>query len=212
LFNVAAELHARFPGFVGSQQHLARLATLSLVLVAVALLNRDRKTLKEIPGGAQAIYDQQYQMARFLATYYPNAPIAANDIGAITFYGNHDCLDLVGLATVEVADLRAKNAFTTDQIQRLAEEHRTRVAVVYPSWFVGTQKLPSDWLQVGTWRLNPYERGFLGDTYVAFYAVHPQETEYLARSLRAFESRVPPNVQQSGLYLKSQTLTARVNE
>ncbi|MBV9081326.1 MAG: hypothetical protein JOZ62_01520, partial [Acidobacteriaceae bacterium] len=121
LFSAAAELGARFPGFAPAQRRLALVAALAVAIGALSTYSRARATLLSIPWGAKAIYFQQYQMARFLATYYPNAPIAANDIGAITFYGDHDCLDLVGLATLEVADLRAKNAFTTDQIQRLAE-------------------------------------------------------------------------------------------
>jgi hypothetical protein len=44
------------------------------------------------------IYEQQVQMARFLADYYPDEPVAINDIGAISYYTDARVIDLVGLA------------------------------------------------------------------------------------------------------------------
>ena len=200
LFNAAAELYVGYHSFPLARRKWVELCAGILLITSAFLVRRERTNIYEIPGGAQAIYEQQYQMARFLTSYYPGAPIAANDIGAITFLGDHDLVDLAGLASVEVADLKTKGEFTTDNIRRIVREHRTRMVVAYPHWYQGASALPSEWIPVGNWTLAPEHMGFVAGRQVTFYAVRPEEVGYLASSLRAFSSQLPVDVAQSGLY------------
>ena len=61
-----------------------------------------------IPRATKNIHEQQYQMGRFLAEHYEGTTVTANDIGAITFLADIGCVDLVGLASMEAAQLRRK--------------------------------------------------------------------------------------------------------
>jgi len=52
--------------------------------------------------GGKNIYDQQIQMARFLRSFYNDAHVVANDIGAIAYFTNIKLLDVVGLGSTSV--------------------------------------------------------------------------------------------------------------
>ena len=51
------------------------------------------------PRGSQAIYQQQYQFARFLAGGGDTRSVAVNDIGAVAYYSGRPVVDLFGLGT-----------------------------------------------------------------------------------------------------------------
>jgi hypothetical protein len=185
-------------------------ASAAVVAICIAfLIQRDLMNVREIAARAQAVYDQQFQMARFLSSYYDKTPIAANDIGAITFYGDHrDLLDLVGLASLDVTDSLAHKSFNTERIRQLAEKHGTRIVVAYPSWFQDAAAFPHEWVQVGTWSVPPENRYYVGGLTVAFYAVHAEDAPALAANLRDFSPRLPAQVTQAGMYVKQGTLLA----
>jgi hypothetical protein len=135
-------------------------------------------------------------MGKFLARYYPTTPIAANDIGAIAFLGNHDILDLAGLGSVQVTNLIANHAFTTAAIDQLAHEHKTQIAVAYPSWFLGPRQLPPTWIPVHSWDFDPSRSDAVGGLKVVFYAVQPQQAAALEANLEAFAPELPRTVAQ----------------
>jgi hypothetical protein len=71
------------------------------------LVGRSVQAALSFPRYSRAIYLQQWQMAHFLSTYYPNAAIAANDVGLINFRSDLHCLDLTGLASSDVLYAKA---------------------------------------------------------------------------------------------------------
>jgi hypothetical protein len=72
---------------------------ISLVCLLPALGVRLISSHSTIKQAGKNIYDQQIQMSRFLHGFYNNANVAANDIGAITYYTGIKLLDLVGLGS-----------------------------------------------------------------------------------------------------------------
>ncbi len=140
--------------------------------------------------GMHDIYLQQVQMALFLDAYYPTTTVAANDIGAITFYTDIDLVDLVGLATVEVARARTGGDYDAAFIEALTAERNAPIALIYDEWFEG--RIPGSWTKVAEWTVP--EVHVLGGPTVSFYAVDPAEVEPLARYLAAFEGRLPAAV------------------
>lgn len=57
------------------------------LLGAAGLLGvRSCQAARAIPDYSRVIYLQQIQNARFLRTFFPSSSVAANDIGAISFY------------------------------------------------------------------------------------------------------------------------------
>ena len=138
------------------------------------------------------IHEQQYQMAKFLRQYYPAAKVAANDIGAITCFTEIECLDLFGLATIEVARAKRSGAYSTEFIAALATQRGVEIAIAYESWYQWIGGLPPEWTKVGAWQGRPSE--MLGDTVVTFYAVKPEVAADLRRNLREFSPTLPERV------------------
>jgi hypothetical protein len=172
------------------------LGLIFLLLLPVLVL-RGFESLKYTPLAISNIYEQQYQMGRFVRKFYQGRVIAANDIGAINFFADIKCLDLVGLASIEVARAKSRKEYTSQKIYELAKAEHTRIAMVYESWFRKDRRLPSQWIKVGEWMLP--ENVVCGDNTVSFYAVNPAEKDVLLANLRQFSSQLPRNVIQYGI-------------
>jgi hypothetical protein len=157
-------------------------------------------SLKDTPTASRNIYEQQWQMARFVRDAYNERTIALNDIGAVSFLSDADVIDLVGLSSLEVADLKLRNSFGKDQMQELVDRRKTAVIIVYDNWFGDGSELPATWTKVGEWTIqNNIACG--GDT-VSFYAANAGDAIELATNLREFASRLPKGVLQSGPYVR----------
>jgi hypothetical protein len=183
----------------GGTMPLIRLAAFALLLSLslISLTKRSIVSIGRTPQATTNIYQQQYQMARFLRDYYQGSAIAANDIGAINYLAELECLDLWGLATTEVARAKRAGRYNTQRIRELAEAKHARIAIVYDSWLDEYGGAPPEWVPVGRWRI-PNNVVCRDDT-VTFYAVQPSETEYLIESLREFGPRLPAGVGQLGM-------------
>lgn len=180
----------------------AALAAFVLV-AALPLLYRGQAALRLIPISTTNIYQQQYQMGRFVRDCYPGSTILANDIGAVTYLGEVRCLDSAGLASVDVA--RAKLAGKYD-LRFMTDWARTRgaeVAIVYDQWFERDfGGFPDQWRCAGRWQI-PNNRICGGDT-VSFYAVRPGAYPGLVSRLRQFASQLPAAVIQTGDFTRPQ--------
>ncbi len=164
------------------------------------LFLRGVRELIWLPPAAKNIYEQQYQMAMFLKEYYKGNTVAANDIGAINYFADIDCLDVFGLGSLEVARLRISGRYNGESLGELARAKGARIAIVYETWlekYAGG--VPSDWVEVGKWRI--LRNLVCGDDVVTFYAIGPDEQPVLAANLREFSGRLPKEVVESGKYL-----------
>lgn len=171
-----------------------------LVLIPFAALGpRAAESLSRVPLASENIYEQQYQMGRFLERYYRGEAVAANDVGAINFYADIRCLDLGGLASMEVADLKRGMRYGPKDRYDLAKSKNVRIALVYDETFAEWGGLPPQWIKVGSWKIS---RNVVcgGDT-VSFYAVDEEERAPLVRHLREYSSGLPRTVEEAGSYL-----------
>jgi hypothetical protein len=193
----ASEIRARLWPTEGSRVWHA-LMTTAAVLLALPLTERATTALTRTPRASKNIHDQQFQMARFLARYYPGASVAANDIGAITDLAEIDLLDLFGLADLEVARRKLHGRYRTEDIHELARDRNVRVAVVYDEWFEKLGGVPPEWVRAGEWTIS--HNVVCGSSRVVWYAVGPGEAETLIQRLRAFSADLPPDVRQAGAY------------
>lgn len=176
--------------------------TLTLALITVAvLLQRATRAFSETIPAMKNIYDQQYQMARFLDTYYAGEGVAANDIGAINFMTDIRCLDLRGLGNIEVTRAKLARAFNTGKIAELAALHQVRVALLYSVWFQGDESVPKSWIEVGKWTIR--ECVVCGSPTVSFYAVDKNEANRLMQNLQTFSTRLPADVIEAGSYYET---------
>lgn len=136
------------------------------------------------------IYEQQFQMSRFFSKYYNNQSVAANDIGAITFFKGGNNLDLWGLGNIEVARSRKENYYTPEFLDSLSRKTNTRVAIVYDSWF--SDSLLRKWNKVATWRIQ--NNVVCGDDIVSFYAIDKTAEPSLKKNLQEYQSDLPGDV------------------
>lgn len=161
-----------------------------LVLLAFGLRMNAYNTA---PKACRNIYEQHYQMARFIAQYEADdpAPIVLHDIGLVAWLRPHGALlDLGGLASHEVALAKAAGRMDRSYVERIARERRARIAVGYAHEWV-----PEAWSEVASWRIR--DNRVAGDETVHFYAVDPAAVADLRADLQQFERELPSGVEVS---------------
>lgn len=163
------------------------------LLASVPLLTRAVRAESEVVQATHNIYSQQYQMGRFLQQHWPGARVAANDIGAISYYGDIELLDLVGLASAEVTGIRRRQGgLTSADLSRLTQQRSSQLTIVYESWFAGV--IPLDWRKAGEWTVSA--QIVLSDKTVSFFAVDssPETAVRLVQTLSVYDERLPDGV------------------
>ncbi len=125
---------------VDRQRLAAPLAVVVLGFAGATYLN----VLLTIPVASNNIYQQQYQMHRFITEHY-KAPVAVNDLGWVSFRNEHYVLDLYGLASREALEYR-QTALDSSWMNDLAEHHDVRLAMIYEGWFGDP---PDNWQPLG---------------------------------------------------------------
>ena len=156
------------------------------VLAAVSFESRAIGALWLTPWAARNIYEQQYQMGRFLAQNYPGVTVVMNDIGAAAYLSDSRIVDLYGLATIEVARAKIHHQFTQEFRRTLAVQKYAKIAIIYPGMYRDVGGVPPEWIPVGYWTIAQNQICW-GDT-VGFYAIDPA---YRARLSRIFGSFRP---------------------
>ena len=167
------------------------------VAIALALACAPRGALAHatVPRAARNIADQQMQIAHFLASRRePRSPVAVNDVGATTFFGQSRIVDLIGLGDLRVAaarGFRIDHGLSRDDLVRITRESGVRHAVLYEPWFKGT--VPDEWTAVERWRIRD-NRVCAFDT-VTFYGTSPDAAAELERALDAYRAKLPAGVE-----------------
>jgi len=154
----------------------------------------------QTPVASKNIYEQQYQMGQFLRKYYRGEGVALNDIGASNYFADIKCIDLWGLANIEVSQKRRSGKFDSNDIRAICEKYDIKIAIVYNSWFSETEGsiIPGEWIKTGTWQIM--NNVIAGDDTVSFYAVNVKEAEILQKNLKKFSSELPVSVVSVDLF------------
>jgi len=141
---------------------------------------------KMLAFGNKNIYEQQIQSAKFLHTYYNDAKVVANDIGAVTYFTDIHLLDIVGLGSAETIpfngnevtfDYRFKNFLT-----KYTLEHKYDIAVVYDHWFNG--QIPDTWKKAAELKISN-NVNTAGST-VSVYSIKESDLGTLKNNIRNF--------------------------
>ena len=123
-------------------------------LVALLLITLGARTVRSIyltPRGIRNIYDQQYQMARFVREYYPQATLVVNDIGAVCFcYPDAHVLDAIGLGDMAPAVARMHGNYSPQWLDAWGGNNHATLAIAYPD--IGP---PESWALLGNCRPFP---------------------------------------------------------
>jgi hypothetical protein len=162
------------------------LAAYALAPLGVRALN----AVNALPKASRNIYEQQYQMGRFVAQYYAGQTVAVNDIGAVSYLGNSRVIDLWGLGNNEVAKSKIEHSFSIPFVQQLIGKEQVKIAVIYNSVF--DHSLYDRWTKVATWSIT--DNVVCAGTTVVFYAIRPEDAPQLLQNLQQFEASLPPKV------------------
>lgn len=136
------------------------------------------------------IFSQQMQMARFIQQYFPDQPIAINDLGLMSYTSGAEVIDLEGLGSTAVTSLNREDNYSWTSLRALMEEENVRIALLYESWYDEVGMTPEG--RVATWEIeNPY---ILGDGTVSFFAWDSATSVQLISALKAYEPQLPEQV------------------
>jgi hypothetical protein len=157
-----------------------------VIALSVAALPYFRDTWR-IPIASRNIYDQQYQMHRFVDGYYQKT-FAVNDLGWVSFQLDPSIyvLDLYGLASNEALRQRTRDAAWLD---RITHEHRVGLVMIYPGWY---PDIPRDWTPMGALSLLGTRVTPAGNQ-VMFYVTPDGDKAGVLRELKSFAGTLPPD-------------------
>ena len=165
----------------GGNRRLRLLVPTLLLLASLPYLRTQVLT----PLAANNIYEQQFQISRFIADFYQR-PVAVNDLGLTSFLGGQYVLDFYGLGSRSALALRESEA-PVDWMDRLAGEHAVRLAILYEDWFPSQ---PASWiplgdLYLGRARVSAFSRR------VRFFALDAQTARQTTALLLRFSATLP---------------------
>jgi hypothetical protein len=142
-----------------------------------------------VPFYANNIYEQQFQMHRFVNDFYC-APVAVNDLGLVSYHNPNFVLDLGGLASEEARNLRSGDA-DADDYRAFVDRNGVHLVIVYDEWF--EDQIPASWVKVASMDLSR-ERVSSAESEVQFYATDAPTVSKVRPELQSFSKSLPPGV------------------
>jgi hypothetical protein len=150
------------------------------------------QALYDTPAAANNVYQQQYQMHRFVAEFYPR-PVAVNDLGWVSYRrpAGVYVLDLWGLASPEASRRTVKDAGWLEQI---TSAHHAGMAIIYPDWY--PEGAPDEWSALATMCIAGPTIS-VGRRCVVFYRTEVGDETLLTRQIAAFAKTLPAGVEMT---------------
>ncbi len=171
---------------VGSRSTL--LVTTIAALWCVVLGGRYLFGLATLPVAANNIYEQQYQMHRFIVEFERKA-VAVNDLGFVSFGNRHYKLDLFGLGSPSLL-ARPDSMSVSEWMEQNVPRHGIETAMLYEEWY---PDLPKAWRKVGELHLSRPRITPAFDR-VSFYATSEAAYPSVRVRVEAFRRTLPPRV------------------
>ncbi len=158
------------------------------VAVTAILLAAYAKPLWLTPTAANNIYEQQYQMHRFITEVH-DGPVAVNDLGWTSYRNDGYVLDIYGLGH-DAARKAKRRGLTAEWLDEFVGSHDTALAILYEGDWAAFP-IPAHWVRLAELRLSR-ERITPAEDTVAFYAADPAAAERIAAELCHFAPTLPP--------------------
>ncbi len=146
--------------------------------------------LTTIPTAANNIYQQHFQMHRFVTDFY-QAPVAVNDVGYVAFENDNYVLDLWGLASTEALTAR-QTSESAEWMVDLTSEYEVDAVMIYEEAF--RSGIPDEWIKVGELTTSR-STIIVHDQTVDFFATNQTVVPSLKDTLGKFAETLPADVQ-----------------
>ena len=169
-----------------------------MLLFFAPMWTRAARAWNELGIASHNIYEQQFQMARFLRQFYRGQGVAVNDIGVVDYYVDIGLVDLWGLGTMEVTQAKLDHTYSQDVLRRLFAKRDVRVVIAYVGFSGEYGGYPAEWIPVGQWTIP--NNLVCGSPTVYFFAPNVTMMPKLIDALQTFSPRLPPDIGQAGLY------------
>lgn len=156
---------------------------LALILLTALSCRGYLRALVTTPQAATNIYEQHYQMHRFV-TEHLQAPVAVNDIGWVAYRNPHYVLDVFGLASTDV--LKARREGGTRWIADLVQSHGVECAMIYNRWY----EIPRGWVKLAELEIQG-ELITPAFKTVTIYATQPAAARPILAHLLAWQQGLP---------------------
>lgn len=140
------------------------------------------------PEASRGTYGQQYQMHRFVVEHW-RRPVAANDIGWLSYRNPHHVLDLWGLGSEETRRVARRRGLGSEVIAELVAQRGIELAIVYHEKLL--QETPAGWQRVGV-LFAPTVTG--ADDEVGFFTTTYGSSRELRGLLREFAVTLPAGI------------------
>lgn len=113
-----------------------------VVLQAGFLINRAQRYVLSVKN----INQMQVHLGRWISENLPEGSLVAiNDVGAIKFFGNRECLDLEGLVSPSIIPYKIMGK---DSYPVYLNKHRPDYFVIFPIWYPSTSAFLGLWERV----------------------------------------------------------------
>jgi hypothetical protein len=155
------------------------------VLIVVAYFHETIGATFKSPLAARNIYEQQYQMHRFVVDFWKR-PVAVNDLGWVSYKNEFYVLDLVGLGSEDVRLSKMTGTFNSSKINDITLKNNIGLIMVYENWFNGI--IPREWTKVATLQTSKVTAA--SDS-VSFYATSPDKIIEIKKLLESFATTLP---------------------
>ncbi len=197
IFAAGLSLYLNFPRLIGSDKNLtissyALLAGLLLAVSSYTLIERGVKSLVKTVPATTNIYEQQYQMGRFIREYYSGEAVMVNDVGAVSFLADFQCFDKVGVANIRVMNAVKSNDFTPESLKQMCLEAGVKIAIVYRRNLWLSPGIPKGWRCIGKWTIR--NNVVCSSKTVDFFAVDRNEEGRLRDNFSDFTKSLPASV------------------
>ncbi len=177
-------------------------ASLLVVILVQPFGARAITSFEDTPQASNNIYEQQYQMGRFLQQFYQGQTVALNDIGAVSYLADIRLLDVWGLGSLEPAQFKLEKRYSQADVESLAQKSGVIIAIAYEPYLLklGSGKMSIPWVRVGQWKIP--NNIIAAYNTVSIYAVDPAARNTLIQNLQQFKTELPVDVQQTGEYTR----------
>lgn len=160
--------------------------TTPIIYLLVALAGSFLPATLLVPLASNNIHEQQYQMHRLVTEFIPG-PVAANDIGWVSYRNESPVLDLWGLASTDALQAR-RTGFTPAKLAELVRESGAPLIMIYDKWF--DARPTNEWVPLARLHIDRWPV-YIGDDTVALYAPVGADIAALRAKLKDFGQTLP---------------------
>lgn len=137
--------------------------------LAVPLAVRSTEACYRYVVGARFHFDVDVSIARWVAIAWPDATIAAHNLGALSFFTDATLVDVAGIGTNEITTLHLKGGLNPDSASEVLSRRGVHFAVTGRTWMEGS---PPTVFEEAASLVAPYPSGS-GEFETVIWSVDP---------------------------------------